>query len=1349
MKSKGDPLGYRNESLFSDFLLTDILSEDEDWKDEWQIDEKELKEKRDFLASLYQKYKESLKGWLEQDLRDKFINPILSEVLGFHYGTKTTDAGTTPDYTLYLTEEDYREADTGKIEDPFTKAVIGEAKVWEKPLDDRSPDAPGLFDRRSPDYQTRRYIFETGVSWGILTNGRIWRLYHESSARKRNVFYEVDILSFVESQQKMFADFRFFYLFFRAVAFQKDGFLDKVRQQSIEHARGIGEDLEQNVYRALRILAQGFFDNDKNNLDIRNEEHIKQVHDNCLIFLYRILFTLYAEYLKHLPTDDTYYRDNFSLYGIKYEVESVLEGRSTKEYFSNRDTLWTRLKDLFYLINEGSEARGISKLQIPAYNGGLFKPDDHKFLEENWVGDKALAQVIDLLARGKVPKSPVKRFINYKELGVTKLGGIYEGLLENKLKIAAEPITAVQVGKKQLWVPTDKRGKRKPVPGEKEVKPGQLYPVTDKGERKATGSYYTPDYIVHYIVDHTLGPLCDEAAKEVKKLRPQIEKKIERLTSQSKAKGESQKKVNKAVEEEKYKIIEPYLKLKVLDPAMGSGHFLVYATRYIGERIRDDTNVAVVIEEHADDEVYWMRRVVERSIFGVDLNYLAVELAKLALWLETFSKDAPLSFLDHHLRQGNSLIGASVDQLGSLPAREKRKAEMERKGQLGITSRDFRERLRRAVASYKNIEDMVTDHITKVTKKEKQLEIARDALLRFREIGDVWASTYFGNKVEEKDYQALINAISSDKEWEKFEDTEWFKYADKQWHKANPKYFHWELEFPEMFFDEHGKDLKEDAGFDAVIGNPPYVRIQKLQETSPKDVNYYKKRYTAASEGNYDIYVVFVERGHSLLNETGRFGYILPHKFFNSQYGKPLRGYISKGKYLSHVVHFGHHQVFPEATSYTCLLFLRGDETKECHFVKVEDLGKWKSLGKASEGEITVEAITEDEWNFVVGKGSDFFYKLNQLPTKLGDVADIFVGLQTSADDVFIMDLVEELPSTLRLHSKALDVNLTFEKWLFFPLVSGTDVGRYTSLPNRQYVLFPYDVSGKSVKLIDFSMISKDYSKTAEYLLKNKNILEARENDRMKGSNWYGYIYLKNLKKQFLRKLCVPRLVERLFAAYDSEGTHFLDNVDVGGITLKEEYENQGVTYLLGLINSKLLGWYFPFVSAPFRGGWLSANRQFLSQLPIRTIDFSNPEDKKMHDKMVKLVQNMLDAQKRKQEITQNYITWLESIIGAKVDDLTNKETIRDPVKLKNIDELIKLLIKNRKKLKGFAPKRLAAQQEITDDFNQCKAQIDSIAAEISKTDREIDSLVYKLYGLTSEEIEIVEGGKNPCEDSE
>ena len=364
--------------------------------------------------------------------------------------------------------------------------------------------------------------------------------------------------------------------------------------------------------------------------------------------------------------------------------------------------------------------------------------------------------------------------------------------------------------------------------------------------------------------------------------------------------------------------------------------------------------------------------------------------------------------------------------------------------------------------------------------------------------------------------------------------------------------------------------------------------------------------------------------------------------------------------------------MFSGATTYTCLLFLNKEITSDTKFTKVKDINNWRISRKAEFGLIPSSKVTEAVWNFNVGEGSHLVEKLSCMPAKLGNISNIFVGLQTSADDVFIMDLIENSSETITLKSKALEKVCIFEKGLFHPLVSGTDVNRYIELSERQYILFPYKIVKESVTLIDFFDILREYPMTAAYLQENKKRLEGREKDRMKGSKWYGYIYLKNMKLQSIPKLCIPRLVDRLYATYDINGNHFLDNVDVGGIILDNVYQQLGFEYLLGLLNSKLLRWYFPFISAPFRGGWFSANCQFISQLPIRLIDFSEKNDIKYHSELISKVIIMLKLN----------------------HSLTTSDTQSD-----------------KQMYQGM----------------------------IDTTDKEIDELVYELYGLTKEEINIVE----------
>jgi hypothetical protein len=225
-------------------------------------------------------------------------------------------------------------------------------------------------------------------------------------------------------------------------------------------------------------------------------------------------------------------------------------------------------------------------------------------------------------------------------------------------------------------------------------------------------------------------------------------------------------------------------------------------------------------------------------------------------------------------------------------------------------------------------------------------------------------------------------------------------------------------------------------------------------------------------------------------------------------------------------------------------LFLSKSAESEFQFVKVDDLTAWRTAATAIEGPVKSSQVTNIEWNFSVGNGAGLFAKLSAMPRKVGDMADVFVGLQTSADDVFIMDFVGETDRTFRLVSKALGREWTFEKDFLFPILSGTDVGRYGRLTKRQYILFPYTVENERATLTDFKTIQRDLPKTAAYLLENRKRLEGREKGAFRDSEWHRFGRNQNLGIQHRVKLCVPRLVEELHAALDYDGSHFLDNVD-------------------------------------------------------------------------------------------------------------------------------------------------------------------------------------------------------------
>ncbi len=484
------------------------------------------------------------------------------------------------------------------------------------------------------------------------------------------------------------------------------------------------------------------------------------------------------------------------------------------------------------------------------------------------------------------------------------------------------------------------------------------------------------------------------------------------------------------------------------------------------------------------------------------------------------------------------------------------------------------------------------------------------------------------------------------------------------WRDKHP--FDWEEQFPKIM---------ERGGFDVIVGNPPYIRIQTL----PKDdARWYGDHYQAAG-GSYDIYVLFVERALELLRPGGVMGFILPNKFTTATYGKKLRKLLTDHKAVIRFVNFKHGQVFEGATTYTCLLFLQKEGAETFWYGEVRDMEEVKEVGHLEEediewAEIRTERLTDEPWVLSAGPAYELMEKLNTFP-KLKEVAErIFVGLQTSADAVYhLEDRGETGEGKRRLYSKSLDETVVLEGTFIHSLVSGVDVKRYRIPPKQQYILFPYIVTDSQAELIAEQQLADMAPLTLAYLLRNKTVLENRERGRFKDQRWYRFGRTQNLGIQEKPKICVPRLVRNIQAFYDEDGEYYLDNVDVGGVTLRTEGRD-AYLYITALLNSKLLTFYLRRISTPFRGGFYSCNRQYLEMLPIRPINFDAPADVARHDRMVALVEEMLRLQKEH------------------------------------------------------------AQAEALKEDRRY-----DLARRIERLDAEIDALVYELYGLTEEEIRVVE----------
>ena len=788
---------HHNQQLFSDHYLDDIVPERQDW----QALTTEAEPIQAAIAALFAQYKS---GDKEAQAEHDFIRPVL-KVLGHTFEVQAsleTSQGTKqPDYIFYRDLDELR-ANKGKKLTEELLAVeafaVGDAKYWDCPLDMAIKGKGGdSFTNKNPSYQIAFYIQHSGLEWGILTNGRLWRLYHKHTAHKLDHFYEVDLPALLHGKTE---DFLYFYAFFRRAAFDQHPLgVAAILQESIDYAQGISNSLKDQVYRALRHIAQGFLDFIPNQLSPDDPTMLKAIYDNSLIVLYRLLFILYAEARDLLPTQTSeLYRENYSLRFIaRYIAKNLDAGRIL---LSNTTRLYHALKELFGFINAGDPP-----LKISTFNGGLFDPQRHNFLETHEISDARLQQAIDMLTRTNRNGSTERHFIDYRDLSVRNLGTIYEGLLEYHLE-------------------------------KRDAQGGWTIDLlTDRGERKATGSYYTPDYIVKYIVDQTVGPMLRKAVEG---------------TTNDKAK------------------IEAVLALKVLDPSMGSGHFLVEATEYIARFLVENAQPEGTTGE--TDLAYWKRRVVQSCIYGVDLNPLAVELAKLSLWLSTVAKDRPLSFLDHHLRVGNALIGARLADLTL--ARNGNGKNGNGKNGNGHSS----------TAQAKKPE---------ASKEQLSLGLAFDAA--------VWKSlTDFATG-------RIDAALPMFKEWLETATT----IANQR------RFFHRELEFPEIFFDRHGQPRKAEAGFDAVVGNPPWIRQEMFSEDKAA-----LKRLFGVYHGVADLYTYFVELGNSHLKDGGRFGFIIPNKFVRANYGSALRHFLTEQVQLERLVDFGDLPIFSEAVTYPMIV---------------------------------------------------------------------------------------------------------------------------------------------------------------------------------------------------------------------------------------------------------------------------------------------------------------------------------------------------------------------------------------------------------------------------------------------
>ena len=673
----------------------------------------------------------------------------------------------------------------------FGLAVV-ESKRWQRPLDRRSGRAG---EQTAPSTQMLRYLrrvddLTTGrLRWGILTNGAKWRLYYSGARSVSEQFFDLNlamVLDLPGHNDGLFAlseadrrhCLKLFALFFRRSAFLPDPdsadsrtLHGRVLDEGRVYEERVAADLSELVFKQLfPKLARAI-------AEAAPDAPLPEVRDAALILLYRLLFILYAEDRSLLPVRDARYDD----YGLREKVRDDIRLRKDRDdaFSTTAARYWSVIDDLCRAIDQGDASIG-----LPPYNGGLFDRERTPLLARIRLGDQVMADVIDVLSFEKTDQG--RRYINYRDLSVQQLGSIYERLLEHEI---------VREG-------------------------GQIFIRPNVFARKASGSYYTPTDLVGLILKETVGPL------------------VEARTA------------------------EQILELKICDPAMGSGHFLVSLVDYLADRVitamaeaeaaedgyvspltdrintirsRIERNAAergwTIDAEQLDDRHMVRRMVLKRCIYGVDKNPMAVELAKVSLWLHTFTVGAPLSFLDHHLRCGDSLFGFWVSQ-GIDRAMEGESAlyltPMVRQAVEATAGMQEIEALTDAEIAEAHRSAEIFDTVHKSTAPLDAFLSLSHALdwLHLKDREDVAAVRAFSEGSLGDPVQIALGARQPRPSHDA--SASFASILDRiRKLGAEERFLNWQVAFPGVWSDWQHPERR--GGFDAVIGNPPWDRI-KLQQ---------------------------------------------------------------------------------------------------------------------------------------------------------------------------------------------------------------------------------------------------------------------------------------------------------------------------------------------------------------------------------------------------------------------------------------------------------------------------------------------------------------------------------------
>jgi hypothetical protein len=721
--------------------------------------------------------------------------------------------------------------------------------------------------RASPQERFERLLRETDVQLGLLFNGTQLRLVvapkGESSG---HLTFNLAELAQV-SGRAMFAGLRLL-LGREAVLDASAGLrLVDVIEASRNYQAAVSEELADQVLAGLWQLLRGFQRADQlttaqggNLLGELPERDPQALYGGLITVMLRLVFLLYAEDTDLMPNEPVF-EQNYKLTTLLAQLQR--DAANYPDTMEQRYGAWSGICSLFRLVYMGG---GPTADYLPARKGQLFKPIAFPWLETPWISDAVVLAVLSNLLIVKGER------INYRALDVRQIGSVYEGVMEfavariagpciglrSKAQGGKKPFTtaidlaellALPGAKRKAWLEeqaqTDLPAKAatalKEARNEQELV-AALAPRIDRRlfegvqaagslvfqpteERRRSGSHYTPAQLTRLTVADAL--------------RPWLERHGHRPTP------------------------EDILKLRICDPAMGSGAFLVELCRFLAELLVKAWGQNLPKElmpsgsAYGEEPLIYARRLVAQGcLYGVDKNPFAVNLARLSLWLVTLSKNLPFTFVDHALKEGDSLVGVSMDRIEEATAAI----------QLGLFDGPPRSILQNLAAAREAVFSVDSRNDADAEYKQKKLEEQQAVSDTIRQVGDLLVAAFFqgGNakarvNLQEERIRELNKGMSAEQ-----------IKAIRAELGAGPKGirpFHWELEFPEVFQNGRG-------GFDAFVGNPPFVGGKRISSSAGESYKDWLQVLIEGGNANADLVAHFFRRCFALLRTEGSMGLI-------------------------------------------------------------------------------------------------------------------------------------------------------------------------------------------------------------------------------------------------------------------------------------------------------------------------------------------------------------------------------------------------------------------------------------------------------------------------------------------